>query len=72
MALRAMSDVGASRGVMVGDTSFDMEMGQAAGLKTIGVTWGYHSTTILRDNADLIVDNFDELLPAITQILGEV
>ena len=72
MALRAMSDVGASRGVMVGDTSFDMEMGQAAGLKTIGVTWGYHSTTTLRDNADLIVDNFDELLPAITQILGEV
>ena len=72
MALRAMSDVGASRGVMVGDTSFDMEMGQAAGLKTIGVTWGYHSTTTLKDNADLIVDNFDELLPAITQILGEV
>jgi phosphoglycolate phosphatase len=72
MALRAMSDVGASRGVMVGDTSFDMEMGQAAGLKTIGVTWGYHSTTTLKNNADLIVDNFDELLPAITQILGEV
>ena len=72
MALRAMSDVGASRGVMVGDTSFDMEMGQAAGLKTIGVTWGYHSKTTLKDNADLIVDNFDELLPAITQILGEV
>ena len=49
-----------------------MEMGQAAGLKTIGVTWGYHSTTTLTDNADLMVDNFDELLPAIAQILGEV
>lgn len=71
MALRAMSDVQASRGVMVGDTSFDMEMGRAAGLKTIGVTWGYHSTTTLKENADLIVDNFSQVLPAITQILDK-
>ena len=72
MALRAMSDVGALHGVMVGDTSYDMEMGQAAGLKTIGVSWGYHSVNILAKNADLIVDSFDDLLPAIKKVLGEL
>jgi phosphoglycolate phosphatase len=28
--------------VMVGDTSFDMEMAQAAGITGIAVDWGYH------------------------------
>ena len=57
---------------MVGDTSYDMEMGQAAGLKTIGVSWGYHSVNILAKNADLIIDSFDDLLPAIKKVLGEL
>lgn len=28
--------------VMIGDTSFDIDMGRAAGVRTIGVAWGYH------------------------------
>ena len=28
--------------VMIGDTSFDMEMAQAARVRAIGVAWGYH------------------------------
>lgn len=28
--------------VMIGDTSFDMEMAGAAGVRAIGVAWGYH------------------------------
>ncbi len=28
--------------VMIGDTSFDMEMAVAAGVRAIGVAWGYH------------------------------
>ena len=27
---------------MVGDTEFDIAMGRAAGLATVGVAWGYH------------------------------
>ena len=40
----AMADAGAGpeTTVMIGDTSFDMDMGRAAGVTTIGVTWGYH------------------------------
>lgn len=52
------------RSVMIGDTSFDMESGRAAGCRTIGVTWGYHSMDRLRETgAEEIIDRFDDLLP---------
>ncbi|MEO9624303.1 MAG: HAD-IA family hydrolase [Qipengyuania citrea] len=35
--------------VMIGDTSFDMEMAQAAGVRAIGVAWGYHEPRELLD-----------------------
>ena len=65
MALQAMAETGASRGVMIGDTSFDMKMGRAAGLKTIGVSWGYHAASVVSENADRVIDHFDRLLPEI-------
>jgi phosphoglycolate phosphatase len=34
---------------MIGDTTFDMEMARAAGVRAIGVGWGYHSARELRD-----------------------
>ncbi|MDO7834493.1 HAD-IA family hydrolase [Sphingobium sp. HBC34] len=40
----AMAEAGATpqSTVMIGDTSFDIDMGLAAGVRTIGVAWGYH------------------------------
>lgn len=40
----AMAEAGAAPDstVMIGDTSFDIDMGLAAGARTIGVGWGYH------------------------------
>ena len=37
----------AENSVMIGDTSFDMAMAQAAGVRAIGVAWGYHSVNEL-------------------------
>jgi len=34
--------VGPAEAVMIGDTSFDMEMARAANVRAIGVDWGYH------------------------------
>ena len=34
--------------VMIGDTTFDIEMGKAAGVTPIGVAWGYHEPEELR------------------------
>jgi phosphoglycolate phosphatase len=44
MLLTAMAEAGAmpETTVMIGDTSFDIDMGLAAGARTIGVGWGYH------------------------------
>ena len=44
MALAAMADAGATGAttIVVGDTSFDMAMGLAAGATAIGAAWGYH------------------------------
>jgi len=44
MLLTAMAEAGAApeTTVMIGDTSFDIAMGVAAGVRSIGVAWGYH------------------------------
>ena len=71
MLQAALAETGAEaeHAVMIGDTSFDMEMGRAAGFTTIGVTWGYHDAQALqRAGADLLVDDFAALLPALRQI----
>lgn len=48
--------------VIVGDTSFDMEMGRAAGVTPIGVSWGYHAAEGLeRAGAARVIDSFDAL-----------
>ncbi|MEY4500246.1 MAG: hypothetical protein RIS52_136 [Pseudomonadota bacterium] len=44
MVTLAMAEAGASpeTTIMIGDTSFDMAMGVAAGARSLGVDWGYH------------------------------
>ncbi|WP_126175557.1 HAD-IA family hydrolase [Tsuneonella rigui] len=46
----AMLEAGATpeETVMIGDTSFDMTMARAAGVRAIGVEWGYHTADELR------------------------
>ncbi len=73
MVHQAMADSGsdARSTVMIGDTSFDMEMGKAAGCYTIGVNWGYHSLEILQSSgADICVHTMDELSAALAEFEG--
>ena len=44
MLLAAMTEAGAepSRTMMIGDTTFDIGMARDAGVRAIGVAWGYH------------------------------
>jgi len=52
-----------ARCVYVGDTKVDMLTGAAAGMHTVGVSWGFRSVKELRDNgADAIIDTPGELL----------
>jgi phosphoglycolate phosphatase len=73
MMFRACEETGIepSRAVMIGDTTFDMELGVAAGAKTIGVTWGYHERVRLEQaGADLIIDDYADLDVAIEKVLS--
>jgi phosphoglycolate phosphatase len=72
MILQAMADtgVGPSQTVMVGDTSYDMDMAAAAGVAGIGVSWGYHTRDALTA-ARHIIDRFDEL-PAVLRKIWSV
>lgn len=45
----AEAGVTADDAVMIGDTSFDMTMAANAGVRAIGVEWGYHTPDELRD-----------------------
>jgi phosphoglycolate phosphatase len=47
---------------MIGDTSFDMAMARAAGVRAIGVAWGYHTAEELREaGAEAVAHTIDEL-----------
>jgi phosphoglycolate phosphatase len=60
----AMAEAGATpeTTLMIGDTSYDMAMARAAGVRAIGVTWGYHDAQELkRAGADYIAAHPSEI-----------
>ena len=61
----AETGVDAENAIMIGDTSYDMAMGKAAGMKTIGVGWGYHGAAQL--DADTVVQSANELWIALDE-----
>ncbi len=73
MLFKAMEETGteASSTVMIGDTTYDMEMARNAGTYAVGVSWGYHETEELSEaGAHLIVDTYDMLPEAIESLMG--
>jgi phosphoglycolate phosphatase len=73
MVLRAMSDAAVQPGdaVMIGDTSFDMQMARSAGARAVGVAWGYHPPDeLLAAGAEMMVDAFPALPSALDMLLG--
>lgn len=68
MVFRALAETGipAEAAVMVGDTSFDIEMAVSAGVRAIGVAWGYHKPTeLLAAGAECIVEEAHQVVPLI-------
>ncbi len=65
----AETGVPAAQAVMVGDTSFDMDMAAAAQVAGIGVSWGYHDRRALT-TATHVIETFEELPGALAKIWG--
>ncbi len=60
----ALSAAGAAPAdtVMIGDTAFDMGMARAAGVRALGVTWGFHTEAeVQAGGADRVFGGFAEL-----------
>ena len=54
--------------LVVGDFSYDIQMGVSAGTATCGVTFGSHSKeTLLEAGATYTIDSFDELLKIVLE-----
>jgi len=54
---------------MIGDTSYDMEMAVNAGVRALGVGWGYHGAEELRaSGAARIAETFPELPVALAAL----
>ncbi|HGG04340.1 MAG TPA: HAD family hydrolase [Aliiroseovarius sp.] len=69
----ALSETGAdaSQAVLIGDTTYDIDMARAAGFRTIAVSWGYHSATALTQaGADIVIDEFSVLQDALQALWG--
>jgi phosphoglycolate phosphatase len=74
MLLQAMAATGAAPEdtIFIGDTTFDMEMARAAGLRSIGVGWGYHQTDrLVAAGARLIANSIDELRACIRHTIDD-
>lgn len=66
-----LRETGAATGVMIGDTTYDMDMARAAGFTAIGVSWGYHNADQLHAaGAHMVIDSFDVLPSTLTQVWG--
>lgn len=64
--LLAELSVPARRALVVGDTSFDLDMARAAGVDRVGVGYGAHPVERLRSSGPLaIIDTLPQLLPLV-------
>jgi len=55
-------DVAPAHALIIGDTSFDMLMGKRAGVRAVGVDWGFHTKDeIQAGGADVIISSMIEL-----------
>jgi phosphoglycolate phosphatase len=74
MLLQALAATGtdAKDAIFIGDTTFDMQMAQSAGLRSIGVSWGYHQAErLLAAGAHGIAQSVDELRTSIRSTLAD-
>jgi len=62
-----MEEFGAApkRTLMVGDSSVDIETARNAKVAACGVTYGFQPETLRSTPPDILLDEFDQLVPAV-------
>jgi phosphoglycolate phosphatase len=70
MLEQAMAETGSrpDETILVGDTTYDVAMAVAAGVRPVGVAWGYHPEDALRHaGAKDLLGRFDEVLDLVAK-----
>lgn len=68
LALLERMNIRSDETLVVGDTTFDINMGNAAGCRTVAVTYGYHSKEQLKSaKPTFTIDSLEELIEIIKQ-----
>lgn len=68
-ALHAMvAACGGGAAAFVGDTTYDTGAARAAGLPSLGVTFGFNDVPPHELQADALIDHFDQLIPALAAL----
>jgi phosphoglycolate phosphatase len=74
MLLQALAATGVSseNAIFIGDTTFDMQMAQAAQLRSIGVSWGYHKAEpLMAAGAHRVAQAVEDLRSYIRSAISE-
>ncbi|MGX7925688.1 HAD-IA family hydrolase [Tsuneonella sp. HG094] len=64
----ARDRLGGGRIAFVGDSTYDIKAGCAAGVPTIAVTYGYHDCAPIEMGADAVIDSLDQLIPVLERL----
>lgn len=64
----ARDRLGGGRLAFVGDSTYDIKAGRAAGVPTIAVTYGYHDCAPIEMGADAVIDSLDQLIPILERL----
>jgi len=64
---RLLADAGVTReeAVLVGDSAVDVRTGRAAGVRTVGVTYGLDSDGLRREEPDHLLSDLRDLIPLV-------
>ena len=59
---------GGGRAAFVGDSIYDIAAGQAAGIPTVAVSFGFLQQPVAELGADAVIDGYDELIPTLERL----
>ncbi len=64
----AMTECGGGRAAMIGDSTYDMRAGRAAGVPVVACRFGYHDVPLTEMDCDVLIDDLYGLVPAIENL----
>lgn len=70
LKIMSLLSINPEEAIIVGDSTYDINAGRAAGVTTVAVSYGYREASLLQD-ADLIIDDIGQLVPLIEKMNKE-